>query len=314
VSNKVPVFTFTSINESLALRTLATFLYSKSKYIRIGHQLLCALFLFFICTLSYSASASKLDSLSTRQVWLASQFLPGSGQIINKQYWKIPIFYAGMGSMAYFGYQTNIDYQKIKSNLKYSTYSPEDELIVRERLTEYKMQRNVLYASAAAFYIASVADALVVHSKEKHSPVTATVLSVVFPGMGQVYNRKLWKVPIIFGGVASLVYVVDFNQRGYNRFGDAYRSYPNDEFGGTRSQTELQYFRDAYRRNRDLSIISLVGFYLLNIIDANVDAHFFDWDISDDLSLNLEPTLGRGVFATNASPYSNVGFRLNLKF
>jgi hypothetical protein len=270
--------------------------------------------LFIISFSSHSASAGKLDSLSTRQVWLASQFIPGSGQIINKQYWKIPIFYSGMGSMVYFGHQSNVNYQKLKIDLKTLDYNPDEELIVRERLTEYRMQRNVFYASAAAFYVASIADALVVHSKVKHSPVTATVLSTLFPGMGQVYNRKLWKVPIVFGGVASLVYVIDFNQRGYNRFGNAYKSFPNDEFGGTRTQNELKYFRDAYRRNRDLSIISLIGFYILNIVDANVDAHFFNWDISDDLSLNLEPTLSKGYSAISASSHSNVGFRLNIKF
>jgi hypothetical protein len=282
-----------------------------------GHQFLIALLLsLFVATGSF-ANRINLDSLSTRQVWLAAQLLPGSGQIINKQYWKAPFFYAGMGSMLYLGLQANDKYHKTRSQYDPLFYGADEKPRFEEKWTNYRMQRNFFYANAALFYVASVADALIVNSRGDHSPTTATVLSTIVPGLGQVYNQKLWKVPIVMGGIATLCYVVDFNQRGYKKFGNAYKNHPNDEYGGKRDKNELLFLRDGYRRNRDLSIMILAGFYVLNIIDANVDAHFFDWDISDNLALKVEPMFDGNAFSfsPNSTFQPTVGLRLqcNLK-
>lgn len=273
-----------------------------------------ALLLFFVSPQGHAAEPSRLDSLSNTKVWLASQVLPGSGQVINKQYWKIPIFYSGMGSMVYMGLQANDKYHATLNEFNQPFYSPQEKYRFEEQWTEQKIQRNLYYAGAAAFYIASVADALIVRNKEKHSPLTASVLSALLPGMGQVYNQKPWKLPFVYGGIASIYYVVDFNQRGYKRFGTALLEYPNNEFGQTRSESDLIYLRNGYRRNRDLAIIGMAGFYLLNIIDAYVDAHFFDWDISDDLAFNFEPMIFNNAMAKKPSQNLTVGLRLNLNF
>ena len=277
-----------------------------------------SVFLFLILLSSafrcYANPPIKLDSLTTQQVWFTSQVLPGSGQIINKQYWKVHFFYAGMGTMAYMGYKANQNYHRIMDEFNTPFYGPEEEYRFKEIWTSYKIERNIYFATATGFYIASIADALIVHTKGDHSPLTATVFSALIPGMGQVYNQKIWKVPVIFAGVASLYYVIDFNQRNYKRFGDAYKEFPNDEFGGSRNTNELLYLRDGYRRNRDLSIISLAGFYILNIIDANVDAHFFDWDISDDLAFKIEPMFNQGFSASLPQfqqPYTGLTFKYN---
>lgn len=259
------------------------------------------LLFFFVFPLCAFPSNFSLDSLTTKQVWIASHILPGSGQIVNKQYWKVPVFYAGMGSMAYLGVEANNRYNKTFNQFLEFEPGSEQSMLAKIQYTEYKAQRNFFYTGVALFYIASVADAVVVHTKEDHSPTTATVLSMLMPGLGQIYNQKLWKVPVILGGAASLAYMVDFNQRGYNRFGNAYREFPEDEFDGNRSRDELKLLRDAYRRNRDLSVISLVALYALNIIDANVDAHLFDWDISDNLALSVEP-----VIYGEPSPYGSI--------
>lgn len=273
-----------------------------------------ALLLFFVSPQGHAAEPSRLDSLSNTKVWLASQVLPGSGQVINKQYWKIPIFYSGMGSMVYMGLQANDKYHATLNEFNQPFYSPQEKYRFEEQWTEQKIQRNLYYAGAAAFYIASVADALIVRNKEKHSPLTASVLSALLPGMGQVYNQKPWKLPFVYGGIASIYYVVDFNQRGYKRFGTALLEYPNNEFGQTRSESDLIYLRNGYRRNRDLAIIGMAGFYLLNIIDAYVDAHFFDWDISDDLAFNFEPMIFNNAMAKKPSQNLTVGLRLNFNF
>ena len=273
-----------------------------------------ALLLFFHTTSGYAAEPTKLDSISSAKVWLASQVVPGSGQVINRQYWKIPIFYAGMGSMVYMGLQANDKYHATLNKYNQPYYSPLEKYRFEEQWTQYRIQRNLFYAGAGAFYIASVADALIVRNKEKHSPLTASVLSALLPGMGQVYNQKPWKLPFVYGAIASIYYVIDFNQRGYKRFGTALLEYPNNEFGQIRSESDLIYLRNGYRRNRDLAIIGMAGFYLLNIVDAYVDAHFFDWDISDDLAFNFEPLIFSNPMANTANQNLTLGLRLNFNF
>jgi len=279
----------------------------------MGHQLLIALLLFCCPSTLLSQDTTKTNSLSTTKIWLASQVLPGSGQVINKQYWKIPIFYAGMGSLGYMGYRANKEYRKIYDEYHQPYYSPEEKYRFEEKWTRYKMQRNICYIGASAFYIASVADALMVQTKDTHSPFTAMMFSALVPGMGQIYNQKPWKLPFVYGGLASIYYIIDFNQRGYKRFGDALKQWPNDEFGGTRPEKDLIVLRNGYRRNRDLAIIGISAFYLLNIIDAYVDAHFFSWDMSDDLAYNIEPLIQSNM-AINPDAGITLGLRLNFNF
>ncbi len=125
-------------------------------------------------------------------------------------------------------------------------------------------------------------------------PKKATVLALVLPGAGQIYNKKYWKIPVIYAGIASGVYFYIQNKTDYNRFRDAYKrrlaGFTDDEFYGTGTTAAISNNRliDAQRstqRNKDVSIIVSIGFYLFNIIDANVDAHLRQYDISDDLSI-----------------------------
>ena len=146
-----------------------------------------------------------------------------------------------------------------------------------------------------------------------HSPRKATIYSAVLPGLGQVYNRKYWKVPVIYLGFGTIVYFINWNNDNYQLFRRGYFDLIDDDpdtqgyleieavrrnnydlsnpthFNNLR--TALMRQKDYFRRNRDLLFISMVGFYGLNIIDASVDAHFFNFDISDDLTLKWEPSL-----------------------
>ncbi len=134
-----------------------------------------------------------------------------------------------------------------------------------------------------------------------HSPTLASLLSTAIPGPGQVYNKKYWKVPIIYGLGGYLAYAAVKNNTEYNRFKKDYLYYIDgdsttvDEFNGQISGDQLKYYKDAYRRQRDLNIIGVAAIYILNIVDASVDAHFFDYDISDDLSLNFMPKTDRNM-------------------
>lgn len=140
-----------------------------------------------------------------------------------------------------------------------------------------------------------------------HSPRKATVYSAVLPGLGQIYNKKYWKVPLVYGGFATLGYFINFNNDLYIKYKHAYSDIIDDD-PNTNSFKNLDvnpiYFeadkisqfterlkraKDGARRNRDLLVISTAVFYAANIIDASVDAHFFNFDISDNLAINWVP-------------------------
>ncbi|KAB2817553.1 DUF5683 domain-containing protein [Phaeocystidibacter marisrubri] len=126
-----------------------------------------------------------------------------------------------------------------------------------------------------------------------HSPTKATLLSLI-PGGGQIYNDKWWKVPIIYGGLATSGYFIyDNNQQlrfWTNIINQRLDSTQTDEYEGIYSDNQLFTIQNSYRRYRDLSIIITVAIYGLQILDANVDAHLYNFDVSDDISLHWEPT------------------------
>lgn len=133
---------------------------------------------------------------------------------------------------------------------------------------------------------------------KQHSPATATWLSAVLPGAGQVYNRRnwWWKVPIIYAAGAGFVYGINFYQDNYNDFRDAYKyrietgSDTNGDPRYDKFQTPtLKSIRDSYRTARDECVIGLILVYTLQILDASVEAHFLEFNVNDDLSLKMNP-------------------------
>lgn len=141
----------------------------------------------------------------------------------------------------------------------------------------------------------------------KPNPTRAVLYSAILPGLGQIYNRKYWKLPIVYGGFVGCTYAITWNNRNYtdysNAFSDIVSGDPNrnswENFipaGQTPEtvdkdwlQSSLKRKKDFFRRNRDLSIICTVGLYVLCMIDAYVDAQLFDFDVSPDLSMRVEP-------------------------
>lgn len=153
--------------------------------------------------------------------------------------------------------------------------------------------------------------------KKKHSPTKATLMSLALPGLGQCYNKKYWKVPIIYGGFAALTYGVIFNTTEFHRFKTAYGyrvdtdSLTIDEFNGVVSDAELLSNTDYYRRNRDLCYIGIGLLYVMNLIDAAVDAHLYDFDVSDNLSMRVQPEFRS--LGYNAQPYTGARVTFVLK-
>lgn len=156
----------------------------------------------------------------------------------------------------------------------------------------------------------------------KPDPNKAVLYSAIFPGLGQLYNRKYWKLPIVYGGFLGLTYAISWNGRMYNDYTAAYKAIKSDDPRSEANfriwgplvpnvtdpsqvndsriatlQSSFKRSRDSYRRYRDLSIIGAVALYGLCMIDAYVDAQLFNFDISPDLSLRVEPQMQTDPFA-----------------
>ncbi|MFW5758367.1 MAG: DUF5683 domain-containing protein [Bacteroidota bacterium] len=147
----------------------------------------------------------------------------------------------------------------------------------------------------------------------EHLPLRATMLSATLPGLGQVYNNRIWKVPIVYAGFGAIIYFVDFNNTEYQNFRRAYVARvdgnPNttDEFPFY-STDQLERAMNFYRRNLEITYIAGAALYLLQILDATVDAHLLDFDVGEDLSMNILPSfhLNSGFFSSLRSPVTSI--------
>lgn len=163
------------------------------------------------------------------------------------------------------------------------------------------------------------------------NPQRALWLALVFPGGGQIYNRKYWKLPIVYGGFIGCLYAMNWNNNMYKDYSQAYLDIMDDDPGtasynrymhlGTKitPENEERYKdifkkrKDKFRRWRDLSFFVLLGVYALSVIDAYVDAELSAFDISKDLSLTVEPAV---IDKQNSRSVldSSVGLQCSLKF
>lgn len=272
------------------------------------------------------------DSMSLSKVCWLSTVLPGYGQVYNKQYWKLPILYGTVGTGLALFINENRKFKPLKR--AYDAYTdvslsrtPELDAL-QTKMIRSNTRRQLYLGITIASYIYFIGDAAVNYSTNDVSNVKkATTLACIFPGAGQIYNRSYWKVPFVVGGFASMIYCIDWNNRGYQRFKKAYRllsdyeqnpdKYPDgptDEFHGRYSADYIRNLRNNFRRNRDLCIIISAGLYVLQIVDAHVDAHLKDYDISDDLTMNLEPMVDYTYVPSLGGNRPVFGFNMSIKF
>ena len=165
-------------------------------------------------------------------------------------------------------------------------------------------------------------------------PNRALWLALVIPGGGQIYNRKYWKLPIIYGGMMGCIYALTWNNMMYRDYSQAYLDIMDSDpttqsynkflhLGATITQANEERYKklfksrkDKYRRWRDMSMFCLIGVYALSVIDAYVDAELSEFDISKDLSLKVAPTVipGGSTFNSGSLENSAVGVNLGLRF
>lgn len=163
----------------------------------------------------------------------------------------------------------------------------------------------------------------------KPDPVRVVWMGAIIPGMGQIMNRRYWKLPIVYAGFAGCAYAISLNATRYEKYKLAYRditdtnddsnSYLNllpsgyslDNYPGGKAGLEnnLKSFYEQYRRNRDLSIILSIGYYAITLVEAYVDAQLFDFDISTDLSMHIRPALMQNAYGKT----NTAGLQLSLQ-
>ncbi|HLA54549.1 MAG TPA: DUF5683 domain-containing protein [Flavobacterium sp.] len=143
------------------------------------------------------------------------------------------------------------------------------------------------------------------------APAKAAFYSAILPGLGQAYNKKYWKIPLVYGAMGTSLYFYSLNNTKYHQVRDAYKrrlSGYNDDNYQYLDNTRLIAAQKFYQRNRDLSMLVTAAFYVLNIVDANVDAHLKQFNVNDRLSLAPD------VYQNEINYKPNVGLTLNYTF
>lgn len=239
-------------------------------------------------------------------MFMGSLFAPGTAQIYNKDYWKLPIVYGGIGSLAGTGGYYLHRYNK-SGNLS------------------DKQTGTWLLAGAGLMYWGSLMDGVICYESEVDPlPGKATLYSALLPGLGQIYNGELFKLPIYWGGLlisSHLLVKYNTNYKRFKRIHNQATSTDPEVSGNVPISGETaKWYRDVYRRYRDYSIVATVLVYALQVIDANVFAYMHDFEVTDDISMNIEPALisPYNEYAMHTGPISPmnnaVGMKVGIRF
>lgn len=185
----------------------------------------------------------------------------------------------------------------VRSAIDTSRALPVDRIPVLSDTTQYN--DTVIRKTASGKDTAIV-------KKKVHSPRRATIRSLIIPGWGQIYNKKYWKVPIVYAAIGVPIYTFTYNRKWYNKTKYALTLVANERFDSAslskldpalkylvdnREQGSLIDYRNDYRRDMDYSILFTLLMWGLNVVDATVDAHLKGFDVGDELSIHLKPTV-----------------------
>ena len=264
-------------------------------------------------------------------MFAGSVIMPGTAQIYNKDYWKLPIIYGGLGALAGTGGYQIHKYQKSKKavadfeaaklafeNEFGETYPHEAPVLD----TKAKNLGTWLLAGAGLVYWGSLLDGVIsFESKKEPLPGRATLYSALLPGLGQIYNGELFKVPIYWGCLMGSVYFLNNNNVNYKRFKNIYSEASLPDNNSPISAETAKYYRDVYRRYRDYAIVATAAFYFLQVLDANVFAYMHDFEVTEDLTMNIGPAVippnnAYAIHTPSNSRYNDnaVGLRVGLRF
>lgn len=242
-------------------------------------------------------------------VFAGSTVFIGGAQIYNGQYWKLPVLYGGLAATAGCGFYYRHKWKETGDR-------------------HYQHLGNWCLVGTGLVYWAALLDGAACYKADKEPhPGRSTLYSLLLPGLGQAYNGEYWKIPVYYTGLLASAHFFATNNTNYRRYKRIHNEATSGaEYDGPITADRALYYRNLFRRYRDYSVVALAGFYLLQVIDANVFAYMQDFDVTDDISLNVGPAvIGGGPwpenYALNALPppaagpgISGVGLRLGFTF
>ena len=238
------------------------------------------------------------NKASLKTLSIGSTVFIGGNQIYHRQYWKLPLIYGGIGAGVAGGIYFNNQFQST-GDTRFKTYS------------------TLSYVGAGMVWWGSLMDGTICYDRGMHpDPSKSTLYSILLPGLGQIYNGEFWKVPLYLGLMAGSVHFCVDNNVQYQRWKWIHNMATTDEEGVERppqSGETAKYYRDVYRRYRDYSILAIVLSYVIQVVDANVFAYMQDFEVNDDISFRLEPSLIPTGNHFAAAPPA-VGMTFGLKF
>ena len=228
----------------------------------------------------------------------------GGMQIYNKDYWKLPLVYGGIGAGIGLGIHFNNQY---KASLGSETVNDKAKLF-----------RNLAFAGAGLFYWGSFMDGVISYqpSKWPHAG-KATLYSILVPGLGQIYNHEIWKLPLYWGGLASAYHFYHENKMNYERFRIMYIKYCDEPgYSTVYTKDQVLYYRNIFRRYRDYSILAMAAVYLIQIIDANVFSYMHNFEVDDNISVDVQPAVitPDQLIPNIQGTSSGVGLSVGVKF
>ena len=243
----------------------------------------------------YFGALKHKNSMKIGTMFAGSMVFVGGSQIYNKDYWKLPLVYgtigAGIAGGIYFNSQGN------------------------------SSAASWCFAGAGFAYWATLMDGVLSYRPSVYPHAgRATLLSILVPGLGQFYNKEYWKIPIYLGGMGFSLYYYFDCAKNFRRFRNIYLQATDyaDTYDGPITASQALYYRDIYRRYRDYSVLALAVVYLLQIIDANVFSYMHDFEVTDDLSMDMSPTIimpdSNLAFSNSSWQSPALGLKLGFRF
>ena len=216
----------------------------------------------------YFGGLSHKNEIRIGTMTAGSALIIGGSQIYNRQTWKLPIVYGAIGGSLGAGIYLNS--QGKKEAAKYC------------------------FIGAGVAYWATLMDGVInFRPNDYPHPGTATLYSLLLPGLGQIYNKEYWKLPLYLGAIGFAVHMYSDNKINYERFRNMYlqASNPDSGYEGPISADQALYYRNVYRRYRDYSVLAIAALYILQVIDANVFSYMHNFEVDDDLALKVAPAV-----------------------
>ena len=243
----------------------------------------------------YFGGLSHKNEIRIGTMTAGSALIIGGSQIYNNQKWKLPIVYGAIGGSLGAGIYLNA--------------------------TGNKDAAKYCFIGAGFAYWATLMDGVLNYKPSVYPhPGKATLFSILVPGLGQIYNREYWKLPIYLGAIGFAIHYYSDCQVNYARFRDIYIAAkdPDAHYDGPITAEQALYYRNVYRRYRDYSVLAIAILYLLQVIDANVFSYMHNFEVDDDIALQVAPAviMPERQFAsiTPVSQPAAFGLRLGVSF